>query len=174
MLDHKAIARFHIICGATGAGKSTYAKALADEIGGIHFAIDEWMVALFWKDSPDPIEFEWAIERVNRCEVQIAAMATQCIKRGVPAILDLGFTKAARRQKFANIASKAGIELALHYLDLPADARWARVQQRNAQKGETFSLEVGRDMFEFVEGMWEAPDDLELHKLNGRRVSSEN
>jgi predicted kinase len=161
---------FHIICGSTGAGKSTYAKHLADDIGGIHFAIDEWMVALFWKDSPDPIEFEWAMERVNRCEVQIAAMATQCVARGVPAILDLGFTKAAHRQKFADIAEGAGIEVTLHFLDVPADMRWQRVQNRNAQKGETFSLEVGRDMFDFVEGMWEAPDKDELARLNGRRV----
>jgi predicted kinase len=169
MLDTNKPA-FHIICGSTGAGKSTYAKRLADEVGGIHFAIDEWMVALFWKDSPDPIEFEWAMERVNRCEVQIAAMATQCVTRGVPAILDLGFTKAAHRQKFADIAGAASIDIALHFLDVPADVRWLRVQQRNAQKGETFSLEVGRDMFDFVEGMWEAPDDHELARLNGQLV----
>lgn len=164
------MAKFHIICGSTGAGKSTFAKRLADEMGGIHFAIDEWMVALFWKDSPDPIEFEWTMERVNRCEVQIASMAIACVKRGVPAILDLGFTKAVHRQKFGNIASGTDIEVALHFLDVPADVRWSRVQGRNANKGETFSLEVDRDMFDFVEGMWEAPDEGELAALNGRRV----
>jgi predicted kinase len=161
---------FHIICGSTGAGKSTYAKALAEEIAGIHFAIDEWMVALFWKDSPDPIEFDWAMERVNRCEVQIAATAIQCIKRGVPAILDLGFTKVQHRHKFVDIAKDAGFEFVMHYLDVPADVRWSRVQQRNAQKGETFSLEVDRSMFDFVEGMWEPPSEDELATLNGRRV----
>jgi predicted kinase len=164
------MAKFHIICGSTGAGKSTFAKRLADEIGGIHFAIDEWMVALFWKDSPDPIAFEWAMERVNRCEVQIASMAIACVKRGVPAILDLGFTKVVHRQKFWDIALGAGIEVALHYLNVPADVRWSRVQGRNANKGDTFSLEVDRGMFDFVEGMWEAPDEGELAALNGRRV----
>lgn len=161
---------FHITSGSTGAGKSTYANRLADEIGGIHFAIDEWMAALFWKDSADPIEFEWAMERVNRCEVQIAAMATQCVARGVPAILDLGFTKAAHRQKFADIAKAADIDVSLHFLDVSADVRWARVQQRNSQQGKTFSLEVNRDMFDFVEDMWEAPDEAEIARLNGRRV----
>lgn len=163
-------AGFHIVCGSTGAGKSTYAKALADKIGGLHFAIDEWMVALYWKDSPEPIEFEWAMERVNRCEVQIAALAIQCVKRGVPAILDLGFTKSAHRQKFADIANEAGLSFELHYLGVPAEVRWSRVQQRNAHKGATFSLEVNREMFDFVEGMWEAPTAVELTALNGRRV----
>jgi predicted kinase len=161
---------FHIICGSTGAGKSTYAKRLANDIGGVHFAIDEWMVALFWKDSPDPIEFEWAMERVNRCEEQIAATAIQCLTRGIPAILDLGFTKATHRQKFADIAASAGVNISLHYLEVPADVRWARVEQRNTQKGETFSLEVNRDMFNFVENMWEAPDEDEMRRLNGRSI----
>lgn len=170
MYDIKNTIGFHIICGSTGAGKSTYAKRLADDIGGIHFAIDEWMVALFWKDSPDPIEFAWAMERVSRCEVQIAAMAIQCVKRGVPAILDLGFTKAEHRQKFADIASVEGMDVTLQYLDVPADVRWSRVQSRNTQKGETFSLDVDRGMFDFVEAMWEAPDEQELAALNGVRV----
>lgn len=170
MSDLKPIAGFHIICGSTGAGKSTYAKPLAAENGGIHFAIDEWMVALFWKDSPEPIAFDWAMERVNRCEVMIAAMAKQSVVGGLPAILDLGFTKMAHRQKFADIAAEAGIGVTLHFLDVPQDVRWARVQARNAQKGDTFSLEVGRDMFDFVEGMWEAPDEAKLIRLNGIRV----
>jgi predicted kinase len=163
---------FHMICGSTGAGKSTYAKRLAADIGGIHFAIDEWMVALFWQDSPDPISFEWAMDRVNRCEVMIAAMAKQAVQRGVPAILDLGFTKAAHRQKFADIATAADIGFMLHFLDVPANVRWERVQGRNAQKGETFSLEVNRDMFDFVEGMWEAPTDAEMTNFNGQRVET--
>jgi predicted kinase len=167
-LNHTA--GFHIICGSTGAGKSTYSKSLADEIGGIHFAIDEWMVALFWQDSTGPIEFDWAMERINRCEVQIAAMAIQCSKRGVPAVLDLGFTKAQHRQKFADIAKDVGLEVVLHFLDVTVDERWARVQKRNAQKGETYAMDVNREMFDFVEGMWEAPSEEELSKLDGRRV----
>lgn len=161
---------FHLITGSTGAGKSTYAKRLANKLGGIHFTIDEWMVALFWKDSPDPIEFEWAMERFNRCEVQIAAMAIQCVQRGIPAILDLGFTKVAHRQKFADIAVGATIDVVLHYLDVAADVRWSRVQERNNEKGDTYSLNVNRDMFDFVEGIWEAPDEAELAHFNGHRI----
>jgi predicted kinase len=161
---------FHLICGSTGAGKSTYAKRLADDLGGLYFAIDEWMVALFWKDSPDPIEFDWAMERVNRCEMQIAAMASQGVRRGLPAILDLGFTKASHREKFATIAKNADIDVKLHFVDVPAEVRWERVQGRNAKKGETFAMEVNREMFDFVEGMWEAPDVAEMRALNGIRI----
>ena len=158
---------FYLICGSTGAGKTTYAKALAEQIGGVHFAIDAWMTTLFWPDSPQPISFDWAMERINRCEAQIIDMAHQCFARGVPVILDLGFTKKDHRQKFATIAANADITLELHFIDIDREERWARVQKRNLTKGPTFAMDVNRDMFDFVESMWEAPDQDEMAALNG-------
>ncbi len=46
-----AAPRVHLIAGSTGAGKTTYARALAEQVGGVRFSIDEWMTALFWMDS---------------------------------------------------------------------------------------------------------------------------
>jgi len=43
----------------------------------------------------------------------------------------------------------------LHWVDIPADIRWARVQGRNQNKGETFAMTVTRDMFDFMESEWE-------------------
>jgi predicted kinase len=163
-------ALFHIICGSTGAGKSTYSRKLAEEVGGLHFAIDDWMVTLFWKDSPQPIEFAWAMERVNRCEAQIAKLALAGCARGVAAVLDLGFTKAEHRAKFAEIARAARVGVKLHFLDVAADVRWERVEGRNAEKGDSYSLEVNREMFDFVEGMWQPPDAAEMAALNGVAV----
>ena len=45
--------QIHLICGSTGAGKTTYARELANNIGGIVFSIDEWMVSLFREDAPE-------------------------------------------------------------------------------------------------------------------------
>ena len=57
----------YLICGSTGAGKSTYAIQLSDKAGAVRFSIDEWMAALFWMDTPKPLDPSWAMERVNRC-----------------------------------------------------------------------------------------------------------
>jgi predicted kinase len=162
-----------LVVGCTGAGKSTYARALADRLGALRFSIDEWMVALFWADSPQPIEFAWTIERVGRCEAQIFAMARQAAARGLPVVLDLGFTTVAHRDKFRALGGDAGLGVAVHFLDVPADERWRRVEQRNAEQGETFSLKVDRAMFDFMEGMWEPPSPSEWQAQGGLRLGIE-
>ena len=162
-----------LVVGCTGAGKSTYARALADQLGGLRFSIDEWMVGLFWADSPQPIEFAWTMERVNRCEAQIFAMARQAAARGVPAVLDLGFTTKAHRDKFRALGAEAGLSVAVHFVDVPADERWSRVEQRNAEQGETYSLTVDREMYDFMEGLWEPPSEAEWQAGGGLRIGTE-
>jgi predicted kinase len=125
----------------------------------------------FWDDSPDPIEFEWTMERINRCETQIWAAALQLTQYHVPSVLDLGFTTKDHRTKFVELAKETELEVQLHFLDLPRADRWERVQHRNKKKGSTFQLEVDRETFNFVEDMWEPPTEEEMAALNGVRVT---
>lgn len=37
----------HLICGSTGAGKTTYSARLSEQTGAVSFSIDDWMVTLF-------------------------------------------------------------------------------------------------------------------------------
>jgi predicted kinase len=67
---------FHLVCGSTGAGKTTYSLALTQRLNGVYFSIDEWMVRLFGKDQPEVLQLNWVMERVERCEQQIARVAT--------------------------------------------------------------------------------------------------
>ena len=45
-------AQLILVVGCTGAGKTTYARQLAAELGAVRFSIDEWMMALFGPDVP--------------------------------------------------------------------------------------------------------------------------
>jgi len=155
------VPKVYLVTGGTGAGKTTYALKLAAETGGICFSIDDWMTELFWMDSPEPISHEWAMERIGRAEAQMWETAQQILAQGLPIILDLGFTKAAHRQKFYDLAKAAGYDVSLHWVDISAEERWRRVQSRNAEKGETFAMEVPREMFDFMENEWEAPSSTE-------------
>jgi predicted kinase len=165
------LAEAHLICGSTGAGKTTYALALAERLGGVRFSIDEWMSTLFWMDSPQPLDAQWSMERVARCDRQIWAVAKAVATAGVDVVLDLGFPTAAARARFAALAREAGVGVRLHLVEASADERWRRVQRRNAEPcpatGAQLPFAVDREMFDFVESLWEPPSSAELQSLCG-------
>ncbi len=145
----------HIICGGTGAGKSTYSKVLAEKSGAIHYAIDDWIATLYGPDKPHDVDYEWYIERIERIE----AMMWRIIEgSSAEYILDLGFSLKSHRQKFYDLAAMAGINAQLHYLDVDAAERWRRVCKRNDEQGDTFALIVSREDFDFMENLFEEPE----------------
>lgn len=169
MRDHSV----HLICGSTGAGKSTYSHQLSDRLGAVRFSIDEWMSALYWMDTPQPLQAAWSMERAERCLQQIWRVASQVARRGVPCVLDIGFGEAKTRRRIYDLAAEAELTAHLHLLDVPAEERWRRVEMRNAERGATYQLpfDVTREMFDFCETMWEPPSD-EMTAYHGIRVTS--
>lgn len=125
-------------------------------------------------DSPQPIEPAWSIERVERCLTQIWSTASQVAKRGVPCVLDVGLGQAAVRARFVKLADGLGLSVRLHFVDVPAEERWRRVEARNARRGDNDHLpfDVTREMFDFVETLWEPPTDEEFAVCNGVRISN--
>lgn len=150
-----------LVAGPTGAGKTTAARAIAARFGGVVFSIDEWMNNLFWIDCPQKNDLPWALDRIARCEAQIAAVAAQLAATGVSAVLDLGFTQREHRQAWLARAKAAAVSVELEVLDLPTDERWKRVRDRNRGESATHSFEVTREMFDMMEQRWEAPDAVE-------------
>ncbi len=155
----------HMIVGSTGAGKTTYSMKLETALPAVRFSIDEWMMGLFWGDAPADISFDWAYERVERCGKIINETAARVVRANGQAVIDTAFTTAAERQAFYDWATAQDIPFHLHFIDVPKDIRWQRVQNRNAEKGDTHAMDVDRGMFDFVEARWERPTDAELAKV---------
>lgn len=147
----------HLISGLQGAGKSTYARRLADETGAVRFSIDEWMHQLYGPDLPQPLDVTWIMERVRRCEQRIWATASEVATAGGDVVLDLGFMTVASRTEFADLARASALPVQLHIVDAPRDLRRERVLARNAARGETFAFEVTPGMFDFMESRFERP-----------------
>jgi len=154
-------ATWHLLTGSTGAGKSTLALSLAQQTNGIRFSIDDWMNTLFWPDCPAKNDLAFALDRIARCESQIAGVATQLAHSGIDAILDLGFTQREHRLAWLQRARAAGIPCELHVLDIPAETRWQHVSERNQGNSDTFTFAVTREMFDLIETRWELPDAAE-------------
>ncbi|MEZ8374970.1 AAA family ATPase [Vibrio cyclitrophicus] len=154
--------RLILVCGPTGAGKTTYSMALSKEIGAVKFSIDPWMQTLFAEDI-DTLDFSWVMSRVERCCKQIWVVCEQILSLGGSAVLDLGFTTKAQRNLFVSKAFALGIEAEVHYLDFPSRARRERIAQRNVEKDpDVFAFEVTETMFDFMEPKFEQPDQEEL------------
>jgi len=77
------------------------------------------MTALFWMDSPQPIEASWSMERVERCLSLIWSMAARIAERGVPCVLDVGLSQAVSRARFVGLAREQGLSAQLHFVDVP-------------------------------------------------------
>lgn len=166
-----APATFHLVCGSTGAGKTTHALRLVQEFGALHFSIDDWMVRLFGPDQPPKHDWPWIAERVARCESPIVETAIEAGKRSVSSVLDLGFQRADQRQRIAQQAQAAGLAVRLHFIDVPAEERWRRVNGRNDAQGETYRVTVTRPMSDFIESIWQPPSANEMVALDGVRVA---
>ena len=145
----------HFIVGSTGAGKTTYAKQLADKRDAVRFAIDEWMHTLFFPDLQQEISFDWAMQRIERCEAQIWSIAQEILSRNQEVILEISLSTQALRQKQYTQAKTLYADYQIHYLDVDKEIRRQRVQERNQYKTDTFSFEVTDEQFDFVEAMFE-------------------
>jgi predicted kinase len=161
----------HLVCGSTGAGKTTYSVRLTDELGGIRFSLDDWMATLFWMDIPTSDEPAWVFERIDRCQEQIWTMVKGLAARGIPSVLDFGFVRQQDRAAVAKRAASDSLSIKLHFLDTSATTRWNRVQVRNATQGQTFKFVIARERFDYTESIWQPPTDTELAELNGVRIA---
>jgi predicted kinase len=124
--------------------------------------LDEWMARLFGQDErPAMGRIEWYVERRDRCIEQIWKLTKELIGVGTNAVLEIGLIQRRDREKFYARVDKAGFGLTVYVLDAPRELRRARVQRRNQEKGETFSMEVPPEFFELASDMWEPPQEDE-------------
>ncbi len=157
-----------LIVGSTGAGKTTYARKLAQQIRAVVYSIDDWMKALYWQDMPAKPDMKWFQEngqwyrdRISRCEDMIFQEVVSRAKLNEKSILDLGFSTLEHRKQFIERFQKLGYKVDVHYVKVDQQVRWQRVQQRNQQKGDTFVMDVDQGMFDFMESIFQPPDSSE-------------
>jgi predicted kinase len=164
------MARVHLIVGPVGAGKSTFAIQLCRDHRAVRLTLDEWMAVLFSPDRPDVGVMEWYVERTRRCIDQIWRVTTNIIEAGTDVVLEIGLILRRDRERLYQRLDATSYELTIHVLDAPRDERWERVQRRNQERGETFSMVVPPHIFELASDMWEPPGDDECRGRDVRFV----
>jgi len=143
--------RLIIVCGLPGAGKTTLAKSLESQSRAVRLSPDEWMDALdinLWDErSRAKIEaLQWTL-------------AQQLLKLGLRVIIEWGTWGRSERDALRLGARALGAAVELHYLEVPADVLFERIQGREMEDPpiERHQLQQWYDTFQAP-----TPDEMSL------------
>jgi predicted kinase len=140
------------VCGLPGAGKTRFARKLAEDRRAVCFSADEWVLALYGPDLP-VARFSEFKERVWE---QIWRVAERLLALGTSVVLDFSFYLRADRDEFRRRATAAGADFRVYFLECSLDVARGRVQARNRRPAaDTFS--IGARDFDQLVALLEPP-----------------
>ena len=140
-------------CGLPGAGKTTIAKELEKTTGAVRLNTDEWVAALgvdFFDD-----EFR------DKLQVRLYEHGITLLKLGQSIILEDGLWRRDERDRLREVAHKLGAAVEIHYLDLPFDELWRRLEARNAM-GACGTVPITKELLRACLPRFQRPGEAEL------------
>ena len=126
------MATLHLISGLPASGKTTYATELRQQVDGVLFGLDRWLITLFGRYSIPVVGQDEHTRRVLACRELMWEAASELLKRSVDVILDDGFFYREHRMRHVALASEVGSETVIHFIDTPLDQVVVRLARRNA------------------------------------------
>lgn len=146
-------ARLILTCGLPGAGKTTLARQLAADRRAVCLTKDEWLWAL--GSSP------WDTPTNEKVEHELWNLAQEILLLGLSVVLDFGLWARSERDEMRSAARGLGVAVELHFLDVPTDELWRRIEARNSQPPWD-SYPIRRADLDGWLRIFQAPDAAEL------------
>ena len=117
--------RLIIVCGLPGSGKTTLAKALESQLHAVRSSPDEWM---------DALSLDLSDEK-GRAKVEGLQwrFAQELLHLGLAVIIEWGTWGRSERDALRIGARALGATVELHYLPLPPDVLFERLQRRGRE-----------------------------------------
>jgi predicted kinase len=66
-------------------------------------------------------------------ERELWRLAQELLRLGLSVVLDFGLWARSERDEMRSVARGLGVGVELHYLEVPPDELWRRIQARNSQ-----------------------------------------
>jgi predicted kinase len=154
-------------CGKMGAGKSTLAKRMAQEMNALLLSEDEWLAALY----PDEIHgLDDYIRCSRRLKSVLGAHVSGVLKSGVPVVMDFPANTVTQRQWFREIFEPDGIPHRLIYLDVDDATCLQRIAARASSQPERARFDT-EAVFRQVTGYFQAPMEQEGFNLHPAKAA---
>jgi predicted kinase len=152
-LDVVGETRLILTCGLPGAGKTTVATRLASERSAVRLTKDEWL----WALGATP----WDRATGERIERELWRLAQEILGLGLSVVLDFGLWARIERDEMRTVARGLGVGVELHYLDVPTDELWRRIEVRNSAPPWN-NEPIGHADLDEWSAIFQAPDAAEL------------
>jgi predicted kinase len=114
---------------------------------------DEWLWALGY--TP------WNRSIGEKIEGELWGLAQEILRLRLSVVLDFGLWARAEREEMRLVARALGVGVELHYIDVPAEELWRRIDARNAAPPWQ-DEPIGRADLDGWLAVFEAPDAAEL------------
>jgi predicted kinase len=115
-----------VICGLVGAGKTTHARRLEDEMKAVRFCPDEWMQA-----AGIVLTDEQCRDRIERLQW---TLAKRLLSLGQSVLIEWGTWGRSERDRLREEGKSLGARVELHYLTAPLATLLDRVQRRGMEE----------------------------------------
>ena len=146
-------ARLILTCGLPGAGKTRLATQLAADRRAVRLTKDEWL----WALGSTP----WHEPTREKVEHALWRLAQELLRLGVSIVLDFGLWARVERDEMRSTARGLGVGVELHYLEVPVDELWRRIEDRNSKPPWDSHPILRADLDGWL-GAFQAPDAAEL------------
>ncbi|MCB1176376.1 MAG: ATP-binding protein [Leptospiraceae bacterium] len=144
-------------CGKMGAGKSTYAKNLSEELNAIFLSEDEWLSALF----PEEIKnFDDYIKYSSRLKPLLKVHVTKILNSGISVVMDFPGNTKKQRDWFKQIFLKDKIPHKIIYLKADDELCLKRIEQRREISPERSKFDT-KEVFLHVTSYFQPPEKNE-------------
>ena len=147
--------RVVLMCGLSGAGKTTYAATLVEQ-GWQRLSIDEYIFARYGVFGVDFDESEWIVFQV-KADAHVRTQLIELIGLGRDVVVDLSFWNRAMRDEFKQLVESQGASWDLVYIKVDPAVLPGRLALRRERPGaDAFPIEPEM-LARFIAG-FEAPD----------------
>lgn len=146
----------YLICGFIGAGKTTFAKQLAEKIGAVRITKDEWSIRLIGNDPTIDGYADWD-HKICGLSRDVAFQLTE---KGIDVIIDEGLWEREQREVMRMRAAAIGAKAVLYYVEAPIETMRERAVGRNHSRTND-AFVISRELFDTYLPYWQPPGDDE-------------